>query len=48
VVILRQIKYIKTKITIAALVVGGQLEISIVGVTKRMSIKILDPSAPQN
>jgi hypothetical protein len=46
VVILRPLKYIKTKITTS--VVGGQIEISVVGVTKRMSIKILDPSPPQN
>jgi len=38
-VILRPLKYIKTKITIVTSVMGGQIEISVVGVTKRMSIK---------
>jgi hypothetical protein len=47
-VILRPLKSIKRKITIATLVVGGQIEISVFGVTKRMSIKILDPSPPHN
>jgi hypothetical protein len=46
--ILRPLKYIKTKITITTSAVGNQIEISVVGVTKRMSIKILDPSPPQN
>jgi hypothetical protein len=48
VVVLRSLKYIKTKIAFATSVVGGQIEISVVGVTKRVSIKILDPSPPQN
>jgi hypothetical protein len=40
VVILRPLKYTKKhKITIATSIVGGLIEISVVGVTKRMSIK---------
>jgi hypothetical protein len=48
VVILRPLKYIKPKITIATSVVGGLIEISVLGVRKHMSMNILDPSALHN
>jgi hypothetical protein len=41
VVILRPLKNIKIEIAIATLVMRGQIEISIFGVTKCMSIKCL-------
>jgi hypothetical protein len=42
------VKIHKNQNTIATLVVGGLIEISVVGVRKRMSIKVLDPSLPHN
>jgi hypothetical protein len=40
-VILRPLKYIKIKITIATSVMGGQINISIFSVTKCTSLKLL-------